>query len=269
MLVTKLLLTNLLVDKRSVIFALNREQKVMEKPFVFGVATSGNNFTDREKETERLLLNFTHGVNTILISPRRWGKTSLVKKVAQLAQNKERKIVYIDIFSCRTENEFYHLFATSILKQTSSKWDEWVENTKQFLSHINPKISIGADPMNDFSISFEYNIQNGTENDILQLPEKIAKEKGIQVIICIDEFQQISDFEDSKTFQKKLRSVWQLQQHVSYCLFGSNNCVRRIAGVPAGDEGNLANTFCISSVSNARLRSARVPVYTERNKCGT
>lgn len=193
----------------------------MEKPFVFGVATSGNNFTDRGKETERLLLNFTHGVNTILISPRRWGKTSLVKKVAQLAQNNKRKIVYMDIFSCRTESEFYHLFATSILKQTSSKWDEWIENTKQFLSHINPKISIGADPMNDFSISFEYNIQNGTENDILQLPEKIAKEKGFQIVVCIDEFQQISDFEDSKTFQKKLRSVWQLQQHVSYCLFGS------------------------------------------------
>ena len=34
----------------------------MEKPFVFGVATSGDNFTDREKETQRLLLNFAHGV---------------------------------------------------------------------------------------------------------------------------------------------------------------------------------------------------------------
>ena len=187
----------------------------MEKPFVFGVATSGDNFTDREKETQRLLLNFTHGVNTILISPRRWGKTSLVKKVAQLAQTKTRKIVYLDIFSCRTESEFYRLFATSVLKQTSSKWDEWVENTKQFLAHINPKISIGTDPMNDFSISFEYSMQD------LQLPEKIAIEKGIQIVICIDEFQQISDFEDSKTFQKKLRTVWQLQQHVSYCLFGS------------------------------------------------
>ena len=43
----------------------------MEKPFVFGVATSGDNFTDREKETQRLLLNFAHGVNTVLISPRR------------------------------------------------------------------------------------------------------------------------------------------------------------------------------------------------------
>lgn len=193
----------------------------MEKPFVFGVATSGDNFTDREKETQRLLLNFTHGVNTILISPRRWGKTSLVKKVAQLAQTKTRKIVYLDIFSCRTESEFYRLFATSVLKQTSSKWDEWVENTKQFPAHINPKISIGTDPMNDFSISFEYSMQDNAGNDILQLPEKIAIEKGIQIVICIDEFQQISDFEDSKTFQKKLRTVWQLQQHVSYCLFGS------------------------------------------------
>lgn len=193
----------------------------MEKPFVFGVATSGDNFTDREKETQRLLLNFTHGVNTILISPRRWGKTSLVKKVAQLAQTKTRKIVYLDIFSSRTESEFYRLFATSVLKQTSSKWDEWVENTKQFLAHINPKISIGTDPMNDFSISFEYSMQDNAGNDILQLPEKIAIEKGIQIVICIDEFQQISDFEDSKTFQKKLRTVWQLQQHVSYCLFGS------------------------------------------------
>ena len=43
----------------------------MEKPFFFGVATSGDNFTDREKETQRLLLNFAHGVNTVLISPRR------------------------------------------------------------------------------------------------------------------------------------------------------------------------------------------------------
>ena len=51
-----------------------------KKPFIFGVATSGDNFTDREKETSRLVLNFRHGVNTVLISPRRWGKTSLVQK---------------------------------------------------------------------------------------------------------------------------------------------------------------------------------------------
>ena len=70
------------------------------KPFIFGVATSGDNFTDREKETERLLLNFQHGVNTVLISPRRWGKTSLVQKACHLAQSDKLKVVYLDIFSC-------------------------------------------------------------------------------------------------------------------------------------------------------------------------
>lgn len=57
------------------------------KPFTFGVATSDDNFTDCKNETERLLLNFRHGVNTVLILPRRWGKTSLVRKVCGLAQS--------------------------------------------------------------------------------------------------------------------------------------------------------------------------------------
>lgn len=191
------------------------------KPFIFGVATSGDNFTDREKETERLLLNFRHGVNTVLISPRRWGKTSLVQKVCRLAQSDSLKIVYIDIFSCRSDRDFYDAFASAVLKQTSSKVDEWLENIKLFLSRISPKISMGADPMTDFSVSLELNPKNEDIDEILQLPEKIAQKKKCNIVVCIDEFQQIAEFKDSKTFQKRLRSVWQLQKSVSYCLFGS------------------------------------------------
>lgn len=55
--------------------------KFMDKPFVYGIAVSGDNFTDRKKETKRLKMNFESGVNTILISPRRMGKTSIVGKV--------------------------------------------------------------------------------------------------------------------------------------------------------------------------------------------
>ena len=191
------------------------------KPFIFGVATSGDNFTDRVKETARLLSNFTHGVNTVLISPRRWGKTSLVKNVCKLAQSEKLKIVYMDIFSCRTDEEFYDAFATAVLKQTSSKFDELIENAKLFLSRISPKITIGAEPMTDFSMSLDLNPKKNDTDEILQLPEKIAQKKGFNIVICIDEFQQIAEFKDSKTFQKRLRSVWQLQQSVSYCLFGS------------------------------------------------
>ena len=191
------------------------------KAFIFGVATSGENFTDRKNETKRLLLNFQQGINTILISPRRIGKTSLVRKVCELAQSDDLKIVYLDIFSCRSDREFYDAFATAILRQTSSKLEEWIDNAKRFLSRITPKFSIGTDPMTDFSVSLELNTKSEDVTDILQLPEKIALEKGIKIVVCIDEFQQISEFSDSKTFQKRLRTVWQLQENVSYCLFGS------------------------------------------------
>jgi len=157
----------------------------------------------------------------VLISPRRWGKTSLVQKVCRLAQSDKLKVVYLDVFSCRSDREFYDAFAAAILKQTSSKLDEWPENAKLFLSRVSPKISIGADPMTAFSLSLEMSPRSNDIDEILQLPEKIAQKKDCSIVVCIDEFQQIAEFKDSKAFQKRLRSVWQLQKSVSYCLFGS------------------------------------------------
>ena len=75
--------------------------------------------------------------------------------------------------------------------------------------------------MSDFSLSLDISAKGNDIDEILQLPEKIAQKKGISIVVCIDEFQQIAEFKDSKTFQKRLRTVWQLQQSVSYCLFGS------------------------------------------------
>jgi hypothetical protein len=200
---------------------MKNEQIEMENPFVFGAVTSGKWFTDRQEDTKRLLANFTHGINTIIISPRRWGKSSLVLKAAGQTNNKHLKIVCMDIFACRSEEDFYKLFATEIIKQTAHKWKEWTENVSRFLSSLVPKINLGVDPSVDFSLSFDFSNKQSNE-DILHLPQKIARKKEIRIVICIDEFQQISEFSDSKTFQKKLRTIWQLQtQEVTYCLYGS------------------------------------------------
>lgn len=193
----------------------------IEAPFVFGVRVEGDTFTDRHEETERLKANFTYGVNTILISPRRMGKASLVEHVCSLIDTTDIRIAHIDAFGCRSEHDFVNAFATAVVRATSSKWEEWMENTKTFLSRFVPKISFGQDPLNDFSLSFEYNPANNTTEEVLQLPELIARTKGYRIVVCIDEFQQIGEFADSLTFQKKLRSVWQLQSNVSYCLYGS------------------------------------------------
>lgn len=191
------------------------------KPFVFGVATSGKNFTDREKETARLMANFQHGINTILISPRRWGKTSLVRRVAELSQSERLRVVVADIFSCRSEREFYECFSQAIIRQTSSKWEEWVETAKKFLSNVRPTITIDSEQGPKFSLTFSNAEAACDVDEILSLPEKIAQQKHCKIVVCLDEFQQIADFKDSKTFQKRLRTVWQLQKSVSYCLFGS------------------------------------------------
>ena len=193
----------------------------IKNPFVFGKAAEGNYFTDRVEDAKRMKANLTHGINTILISPRRWGKTSLVKKVLSDINDHSIKTVFIDVFNCKTEYDFYHSFATAVVKQTSSKLDEWVEMAKTFLTNISPKFSFGSDPLNDFSLSFDWNPKDKTELDILQLPEKIAQKKNLHIVVCMDEFQQIAAIPDAEKFQKKLRSVWQHQQNVSYCMFGS------------------------------------------------
>ena len=195
----------------------------MEAPFIFGKIATGENFTDREKETVHLVNNFKSLINTIIISPRRWGKSSLVHRAATLAQKEDKKlkICNIDLFNVKTEEQFYIAFTKSIIQGTSSKWAEAVENAKKFFSHLVPKISIGASPLNEVSIEFDWEEIKRAPDEILDLPERIAVAKGVKVIVCIDEFQNIAEFEDPLFFQRKLRAHWQTHQNTSYCFYGS------------------------------------------------
>lgn len=195
----------------------------METPFIFGKIATDKNFTDRETETSCLIQNFTSLINTIIISPRRWGKSSLVNKAAKLAMEQESKlrVCNIDLFNVRNEEHFYSLLAQKVIAATSSKWEEAVESAKSFFSHLIPKISIGTDPGNEVSIDFDRDTVKHIPDEVLDLAERIAKKKNLKIVICIDEFQNISEFTDPDYFQKKLRSHWQQHQNVAYCLYGS------------------------------------------------
>ncbi|MBQ8152613.1 MAG: ATP-binding protein [Prevotella sp.] len=193
----------------------------MDKAFIYGMSVSGDNFTDRIKETKRLKLNFENGINTILISPRRMGKTSLVKKVISEIDKPLVKPIYMDIYDCRSEYDFLNRFASVLMKATVSRTDQILDNIKQFLIRVSPKISFSPEPLPEVSLSLGITPKEYQPEEILNLPELIAKEKGTHLVICIDEFQQIGELPDSLTIQKRMRGVWQHQEHVSYCLFGS------------------------------------------------
>lgn len=193
----------------------------MEKAFVYGMSVEGENFTDRVNETKRLKMDFENGINVILVSPRRMGKSSIVKKVKAEITSPNIKVVFMDIYDCRSEYDFYNRFASSILKQTATKTEQVLENIKRFLVRLTPKIGFSPEPLSEFSLSLGITPQNYQPEEILQLPEIIGKEQNIHIIVCIDEFQQIGEMPESLTIQKRLRGVWQHQRNVSYCLFGS------------------------------------------------
>ena len=195
----------------------------MCKKFVYGVAVSDYNFIGRERETKRLLDNFKGGINVILMSPRRLGKTSLVKHVCNKLDDKDIITVYLDIFGCKSEYDFYNKLATEVLKQTASKHELWFEEAKEFLYRLTPKISFSPEPNSDFSISLGITPKTHTPEEVLQMAETIAIKRKKRIVICIDEFQQIGEMANSKQIQARLRTVWQHQKHVSYCLFGSKH----------------------------------------------
>ena len=193
----------------------------MKAPFMYGTATDAQHFTDREMERTRLQLNFENGINTIIISPRRWGKTSLVNRVVeQMTDVPHMCIVRMDIFSVRTPEDFYRMFATEIIKQTYSRVEEWMDAARRFLGSLVPVVTPSTDPINPISLTLK-SVSKEYSDEVLHLPQRIAESKGLHLVICIDEFQQVGEISNSLTFQKKLRSVWQHQHSVTYCLYGS------------------------------------------------
>jgi len=128
-------------------------QTMDNKPFMFGIPVEDSHFIGRQAESERLSSNFRYGINTILLSPRRWGKTSLVNKVASMVNSKDIIVVTIDIFSCRNEYDFFNVFSETILKRTASRVEEWKDLAKGFIERLVPKISWSLDGQSEYGVS--------------------------------------------------------------------------------------------------------------------
>ena len=195
----------------------------MNKPFNYGKIAEFNYFTNRTKEVKWLEMQINAGINCILMSPRRWGKSSLVQHTANTIRKKNSKIVFcfLDLYNIRSEKEFLELFSTTIIKATSSSFDDAVRNVKAVFKQLIPSVAISADPNAEIELSFNWKDLQKNMTEVLNLPEKISVAKNIQVVVCVDEFQNISFMDDGIAFQKKLRAHWQKHQKANYILYGS------------------------------------------------
>jgi hypothetical protein len=195
----------------------------MKSPFQFGSLAEKENFIDRVEDRALLKQLLMSGIHTMLISPRRWGKSSLVKAVGEelMAENDNVRVCYIDAFSISTETEFYRVFASRVMSCAASRFEKGIEDMKKFITGAVPQLVI-RDKVTEFvTFDLRFQPQEKDKFEILELPEKIAVAKGLRIIVCIDEFQQLANIPQYPDMEGKMRSVWQQHHNVSYCFYGS------------------------------------------------
>lgn len=195
----------------------------MRRPFVYGEIAEEENFIDRDDDRQRLKNFLRHGINVMLISPRRWGKSSLVRQSMKelMAEEAHVRVCYIDAFSVTSVSEFLNVLASAVIEATSSTLEKRFEDIKRFIHAITPSVTIKDDVQNSFSFDLKIQPLEQSTQEILRLPETIAVAKGIHLIVCIDEFQQLATLPGWKSLEGKMRSEWQLQHNTTYCFYGS------------------------------------------------
>ena len=136
-------------------------------------------------------------------------------------EHEEVRVCHIDAFSISSEAEFYRTFASKVIACASTTMERWVDDAKKFLNGVVPQIIVNG-PLNDFvAFDIKYVPRQQDKMSILQLPETLAEEKGLKIMVCIDEFQQLANLPEYKDLIGKMRSQWQRQQLATYCLYGS------------------------------------------------
>ena len=194
-------------------------------PFMYGLIAENDNFIDRIEDRKQLKTFLGGGINVMLISPRRWGKSSLVKAAMEelKQEDKQIRVCYLDASRIISEEEFYNKFAIAVIEAASSTLEKKWADFKQYVQALIPGVKLKASAFDAVEMEMELNfapLKDSAER-VLQLPEQISIDKGLHIIVCIDEFQQLSYLPNWKKMEAIMRSVWQHQHHANYCLYGS------------------------------------------------
>ncbi|MFH0947899.1 MAG: ATP-binding protein [Elusimicrobiota bacterium] len=193
----------------------------MRNPFYLKPLPLTVPFCDREKEIDDLVRHSENLTNVVLSSPRRYGKTSLIKRVQNILGKKETVIVYVDYFGVTSVDEFVSRFASGVYSVIYEKKSIFEKAVKIFTS-LRPVIKL--DPETGLAITVE--IARGKSG--MQLLEETMRGFGeflksgrIKCNVAFDEFQEITELKESKSIEGTMRSYIQDQQNVSYFFIGS------------------------------------------------
>jgi hypothetical protein len=197
----------------------------MDNPFVYGEIVPGEAFVDRETELDRLVADLGSGQKVFLISPRRYGKSSLIRQVLDSLRRRGALTVDVTVSSYSSYLAFLEGYARAIAA-VESKWDRARAWLTEAIASTRPEIRYEPKDsgLGRFSVAFPLVTTardlNRLANEVFALPGKLAADRKRTVVIALDEFQAIESF-NGGSVEHALRAEAQHQRQVGYVFAGS------------------------------------------------
>ena len=182
-----------------------------ENPFKFGTIVEEEYFTDRVQEVAYICQFIKSANHLVLISPRRFGKSSVVAKAVKQTG---RKHITVNIQQATSVNDLSAKLLREFFKVHP------LERVRHLVTHFRVVPTISTNAMTGaMDVSFQPDVDADVMlEDVLILIERAHTEQD-RIIVVLDEFQEIRDLDPK--LDKKLRSIMQEQKHVNYILLGS------------------------------------------------
>jgi hypothetical protein len=197
----------------------------MQNPFVYGVVVPAAAFVDRVVELDRLVEDLAAAQKIFLISPRRYGKSSLIRHALAAMSSRGALTVDVTVSSFSSYVAFLEGYARALLSAETT-WDRartWLRDAIQS-TRAEIRYSPGHAPLGDLTVSFptvrtERDISRLAQ-DVFALPARLAAARARKVVVALDEFQAIAGF-DGGSVEHAMRAAVQHQREVGYVFAGS------------------------------------------------
>lgn len=199
-------------------------------PFRFGSLALDEAFTDREAELEELVADIRNGQDVVVLAPRRLGKTSLVWRATQHLVTERVLVAHVNLMTTPTPAKLADKLARAIHDEIATPIVRAKERLRIFQGlRITPTITIDPD---DGTPSFSFELAGAPAQDVsdtlerlLELPARLAADRGRRVALVFDEFQEIVDIDPG--LPRLMRSVFQEQTDVAHVYLGSRRHMMR------------------------------------------
>jgi uncharacterized protein len=198
----------------------------MQNPFIYGGVVFGDHFADRQAELSKLAMEMSNICKIFFISPRRMGKTCVLKNLQEHLKRDDIFTAYIDLFKAPTLRHFTELYAKAVVEAVEGKIERMVKAIPRILPGLRPKLDPNPDGTVSFSVEYIARDKEVFQilTEVLEYPEKASIKKKKQFVIIIDEFSDITKY-NGEDVEKAIRAVVQTHQRVSYIFSGSKRSV--------------------------------------------